>query len=410
MELYSPPLTRARARVTGKKLCIEPINKQVKVKTRAHEAMSQDVASVASAAPEDSDPTASCEIKKVKLSQDEMNMSGAPTGDIFDIKVLFDNELACLAQPESQVGVALLALKSETSTWAERYGAIEILRRSCVFSPAMFTSSIIESTIQALNEELDSLRSCTIRNSVFCLQGLLKLEVCQDWINSGEKCHVYDEIVGKLLLKSCSGPKFLCKIMLEVFVQGAKVLPFSRLTIVLDSFSSHKNSEVCNHVYAIGCENFLLNMNSVITENDGTTMETSIRLFQKGINSVQPAGRSMAKKALKGYADRIGAEAFSKEVNQYFSEDQCNEINREISKSSTTKSSSKARVPLRVLKSSHGTANRERSNVAEKSSVLSKGKAKPWETKKSNLSGGFGVTSVKISQISDSSTSSSFIL
>jgi hypothetical protein len=151
-------------------------------------------------------------------------------------------------------------------------------------------------------------------------------------------------------------------------------------------------------------------MNSVITENDGTTMETSIRLFQKGINSVQPAGRSMAKKALKGYADRIGAEAFSKEVNQYFSEDQCNEINREISKSSTTKSSSKARVPLRVLKSSHGTANRERSNVAEKSSVLSKGKAKPWETKKSNLSGGFGVTSVKISQISDSSTSSSFIL
>ena len=368
MEFYSPPLTRARARKVG------TLSQQPKVKARSFDVISRADTASTSSIP---DQSVNCEVKKVKLSKDELEMNGVPAGDIFDIKVLFDNELVSLAHPKFQMDSALSVLNKISSTWAERYGAIEVMRRSTLFSPVLVTSQIIGETVSALIVELDSLRSCTIRNSVLCLKSVLNLPQCQEWIISGEKALIYDEIIGKLLLKSCSGPKFLCKIILEVLLLGSKELPFSRLSAVLLSLSNHKNPEVCNQIYIIACTNFLRQMNRMVTENDERTVENSLRLFQRGITSVKPEGRDMARKALKEYADRIGLETFNKEILLFFSVDQCKEIDRELKKV-TIKSKSKARVPLRLLKSSN-VGNTEMRSQSTGNSV-----AKPWVTKKAN--------------------------
>lgn len=412
MEFYSPPLTRARARILNKPPPSTPLLEQSpKPKSRVFDDLSADLICDLPSKSDTIDHSTSCELKKVKLTQDELSMSGAPTGDIFDIKVLCDNELTCLPQPESQVGAALQVLSTQSSTWADRYAAIEVLRRSTLFSPAVLSDTSIRNTVHALSQELDSLRSCTIRNSVLCLQSLLKLPLCLKWIESSENAHVYDEVIGKLLLKSCSGPKFLCKIILEVFVLGAKVLPFSRLAVLLTSFSTHKNSEVCSHVFTCGCENFLDNMNTMIEDSNGKTMETTLRLFQRGISSVQPTGRGMARKALKEYANRIGIEAFAKVVSQYFSMDQCNEINREINRITVNKGISRTRVPLRALNSANRAVNAGGSlGEMRGGAVAAKGRTdgvKPWEIKKRALN------FVKVGSsdtVTDSTTSTSFIL
>jgi len=387
------------------------LDQSPKPKSRVFDDLSADLIGDLPSNSDAIDHSASCEVKKVKLTQDELSMSGAPTGDIFDIKVLCDNELTCLPQPESQVDIALQVLNTPLSTWAERYGAIEVVRRSSMFSPAVFTDTSIGTTLCALNQELDSLRSCTIRNSVLCLQSLLKLPACRQWVESGQNKYVYDEVIGKLLLKSCSGPKFLCKIILEVFVLGAKVLPFSRLSVLLTSFSTHKNSEVCNHVYTSGCENFLHNMNTVIDDNDGKTMETTLRLFQRGISSVQPTGRGMARKALKEYSDRIGVDAFARVVGQYFSMDQCNEINREINRVTTKKSTTKARIPLRALSSASRAVNAGGSwgevRTATSAVTVNTSGMKPWEIKKTTHK---FAKSGSSDPVCSSTTSTSFIL
>jgi hypothetical protein len=412
MEYYSPPLTRARSRKLGK-TCSFPIcqiekNDSPKIKSRMFDTIStEDCTHTGSSTTSCTiDASINCEVKKVKLSKDELEMNGAPAGDIFDIKVLFDNELTSLAQPQNQIDSALIALDTTASTWADRYAAIEVIRRCTLFNPVLMTSEIIGEAASALIVELDSLRSCTIRNSVLCLQSLLTVPKFKEWVVCGEKAAVYDIVIGKLLLKSCSGPKFLCKMISEVLVVGAKALPFSRLSVVLLSFSSNKNSEVCNQIYIIACDNFLCQLDAIMTmENNASTIENSLRLFQKGINSVKPAGRDMAKKALKGYANRIGIEVFSQEVKQYFSGDQCSEMDREVKKVTAIRSKTKARVPLRALKPSNfANANAGEGrfldsnsklfmSVAGKAPAVSKttgGGAKPWVLQTAAGGGGGG--------------------
>lgn len=387
MEMYSPPLTRARARALNRTSSLKSrksLNKECsKPKSRSFDTISKDT-SLNSSSIVVTDQSAGFEVKKVKLSKDELEMNGAPTGDIFDIKVLLDSELTILSHPQAQIDAALLILLTESPSWADRYGAIEVLRRSTVFSPALLTPQVVGAVMSALSDELESLRSCTLRNSVLCLESLLQLPACREWVQTGDNNAVYDTVIGKLLLKSCSGPKFLCKIVLNVLVLGAKVLPFSRLSVVLTSFSSNKNSDVCNIIYVIGCDNFLRNMPAMVREKDVLTTERSLRLFQKGLSSVQPVGRGKARSALRGYADKIGAAAFREEVARHFTEDQCNEIDREVKKSAVAgKTPGSARVPLRPLNPSSCSNTEVRTGVlAGKTPSSLAERAKPWAVKK----------------------------
>jgi hypothetical protein len=397
MDFYSPPLTRARARVMSKTSSTSSNTqvKKAKLKARAFDAISTDSAcDSSSASKQPIDHSVDSEVKKMKLSKDELEMNGAPAGDIFDIKVLADEELACLVQPTNQVDSALVTLSTTTSTWAERYASIEVFRRSSLFSPVLLTSQVIGEAMAALSAELDSLRSCTIRNSVLCLKSFITLPLCQEWMVTDALASVYDEIIGKLLLKSCTGPKFLCTIISEVLLLGVKWLPYSRLSVLLLSFSNHKNSEVCNQIYILASDNFILRIETIISAKDRQTINNSLRLFQSGLHAVKPTGRDKSKKAFKKYADQVGAEDFSNELKSLFSEDQCLEIDREMKKVSVVKSDqTKARVPLRTLKAvSENTArggamdSSSGSKMPPKFVSSMKDGVKPWAVKQKSAS------------------------
>ena len=382
MEFYSPPLTRARARLGSKngKLFSLPVKMKVegtKGKTRVFDEVTstesdKDISSLTNEA--NVSPITS-EVKKVKLSKNEMEMNGAPVGDIFDIKVQVDEDLAKLDDPKRQVECALEVINIASSTWAERYAAIEVLRRSILFCPNLMTTTVVGSVIVGVNKDMDSLRSCIIRNSVLCLRAVLGLSVLKEWIVSDEG-PVFDELLGKLLLKSCNGPKFLCKIISEVLVISSYALPFARLCSILLSFCGHKNSEVCNQVYTVGCDNFVNRIDLIMQENDTKVIVDCLNLFQKGISSVKPSGRESSKKALKQYCDRAGPEIFNQQLQSNFTEAQCREIEQEMQRISHSTS----RVPLKALKPSVANACMK-CRVPFKSRSIKATGAKPWMKK-----------------------------
>jgi hypothetical protein len=108
------------------------------------------------------------ETKKLNISENEMNMNGAPAGDLYDVQVLSDLELISFESQDMAVSAfeTACALKKESlsASWADLFSVVEVIRRIAVHHPDILLSSeFLQITVDAAVEASSSLRSSTIR-------------------------------------------------------------------------------------------------------------------------------------------------------------------------------------------------------------------------------------------------------
>lgn len=178
-------------------------------------------------------------VKKLKISDDEKKMDGAPVGDLFDIVVKENCDLTALENPSTMLVEAIK--KGESSSWAEQYEGIEIIRSICLHHSSMVEPSKLEGLIDQAVAGSKSLRSCCIRNALMCLQIVLS---SFGTIISPTYKHI---IISTILNKMGGGPKFLCelteKILVSCLTSTKGLNPLACIECLISS-TEHKSPQV----------------------------------------------------------------------------------------------------------------------------------------------------------------------
>jgi hypothetical protein len=249
--------------------------------------------------------------KKIKLSEEEANLNGAPEGELYDVAVLSDEALTPLTLPEADFASAFDILSCHSSTWASRHNSIEILRRVCRFHSELFSAFTLKVTLSECCLEIESLRSCVSRNGISCLKALYKVHI--PWTD--DLSSVYERSIHLLLNKSSSGPKFLCALASETLEIGLQSIPLSALIPIFQPFNSHKNSEISSRSYSLVAQRLL----SITTQTDLSDYELQVQYCQylaQGLHSLRPQSRDLSKKALLKLFLLIGREGSLEIIEQ----------------------------------------------------------------------------------------------
>lgn len=288
--MYSPPLTRSKARILKRKSL--PSNT---IMNQQHEEVLKKVENVEEVV---------ISTKKIKLSQDEKHLSGAPEGDIYDITVLSDENLCPLANPNSEWNTVVAMLTSNISTWAEKHTAIETIRKISVHHQELLNGDQMLLAISEATKATGSLRSCICRNGILCLQSLYRLPFFTALI-CGPNADSFIESISVLMNKSVNGPKFICSVALTALEIGVERTPISLLYSTLHSLTLHKNAEIVNRSFVFIAQQSRKLKSALSRESDEVIVDI-LQLIDRGIDSPRPAGREASKKALECVISFLG--------------------------------------------------------------------------------------------------------
>eukprot|EP00602_Paraphysomonas_sp_CaronLab_P012755 CAMPEP_0185041264 /NCGR_PEP_ID=MMETSP1103-20130426/40303_1 /TAXON_ID=36769 /ORGANISM="Paraphysomonas bandaiensis, Strain Caron Lab Isolate" /LENGTH=345 /DNA_ID=CAMNT_0027580907 /DNA_START=147 /DNA_END=1184 /DNA_ORIENTATION=+ len=254
------------------------------------------------------------ETKKIKLSQDELHLDGAPEGEIYDVSVVADENLQPLSQPKLQLRSAFKVLKSSTSSWAEKYTAVELIRRMCVHHSDVIEVGNVGTMISESGQGVASLRSSISRNAILCLQSIFNLPIFHEWL-AGSDVTAYNNVLHILMTKSTSGPKFISAIALEALENGVQNVPMQILVPILSPLTTHRNLEISNRAYVLVAEG-LVRDQSMEWDIPG-----AVCLLQRGLGSARPQGREACKRSLISICRIMGKVAFQKIVREHVPEE-----------------------------------------------------------------------------------------
>ena len=114
--------------------------------------------------------------KKLDMTDAEKAMDGAPQGEIFDVTVAYDENIAPSTNPDEEIKLALTCLGDTKAAWADKHSAIESMRRLMLHhsSDIINTPGCIAVIISAAVEAVASLRSSTSRNAILCLNQFIE--------------------------------------------------------------------------------------------------------------------------------------------------------------------------------------------------------------------------------------------
>ena len=114
--------------------------------------------------------------KKLAMTDAEKAMDGAPQGEIFDVTVAYDENIAPSTDPDEEIRIALSCLGDANSVWADKHSAIESMRRLMLHhsTDIINTPGCIAVIIDAAVDATASLRSSTSRNAILCLNQFIE--------------------------------------------------------------------------------------------------------------------------------------------------------------------------------------------------------------------------------------------
>ena len=243
---------------------------------------------------------------KIAMSHEEKTMNGAPEGDLYDIKVLQDEELAPLEAASSEVIAQLstiLASSSQPSaTWADKYATVEMIRRVIIFhSQAMQLDIVIfTASLEAAIQAIESLRSCSVRNGISCLRNMvMHCPIVLDSEYAGS-------LLEALMNRSATGPKFICESASEVIMAtAAKMLPCV-LVGALNALTLHRNSEISNLAHYLVAQSVL----KAAQDAQSLNLSPLLAVLCRGLSSKRPNGRESSRMALLQLQAVLGEASF----------------------------------------------------------------------------------------------------
>lgn len=114
--------------------------------------------------------------KKLAMTDAEKAMDGAPQGEIFDVTVAYDENIAPSNDPDEEIKLALACLGDADAPWADKHSAVESMRRLMLHhsSDIINTPGCIAVIISAAVDAVASLRSSTSRNAILCLNQFIE--------------------------------------------------------------------------------------------------------------------------------------------------------------------------------------------------------------------------------------------
>ena len=188
------------------------------------------------------------EVKKLEISVDEKHMNGAPEGDLYDITVLEDKELNPLDMSKEDctkfLQETLGGIHTESTSWADRFTAVEIIRRvmntpahvQIVVNDYVLLSASLESCMHAIG----CLRSCSVRNGILALRALVSHVPAV--VEQENAYALVSSLMNAKLI--ASGPRFIRESTVEVIQEASeRMQPF----LAVESFRQslgHKSFEV----------------------------------------------------------------------------------------------------------------------------------------------------------------------
>ena len=253
--------------------------------------------------------------KKLSMTDAEKAMDGAPQGEIFDVTVAFDEEIAPSESPKEEIHAALLCLSNSESTWADKHSAVESMRRMMLHhsSEIIDTPGCIALIITAAVEAVASLRSSTSRNAILCLK---------QFIESQERFNLSTDQISAIILslmnRTAIGPKFVAECAYAVCDNAINFVNFLDLFEILKPISWHKNADTSSKSYTLISRSFLhMEQFSSADSFRATINEYLFELvsfFGIGLTSKRAEGKQQSRKALLTLKNSVGSERFSEVV------------------------------------------------------------------------------------------------
>lgn len=267
------------------------------------------------------------EAKKINISQDEKSMNGAPTGDLFDLSVLPDEEMTSFMDDNDALVQLRLVSSESCKLWVEKYERVQIIRRICLHHADAILNNNLTDLSQVLAfviDEAESLRSCNVRNAVLCLKSMI-VHCGQSLSANHENCR---SVVSVLLLRSASSPRFLMDLAFSSLSTAVTALEPSALIDCLVSFSTHKNNEISANAITIAVDCINHHYQNLIMGGSDSEKGITIRILFAGTNSKRTKAKEGAKALLRRLLDSFGAESFLTLINSSLSPAQCVDLTR----------------------------------------------------------------------------------
>lgn len=161
--------------------------------------------------------------KKLIMTDTEKAMDGAPQGEIFDVTVMMNEDIAPSTNPKEELELALKSMSDTSTAWAERHSAIESARRIVLhhISELVANPSSLPVIIKATIDSVASLRSSTSRNAILCLGLIIEsqtiIELSIDQLIS---------ILISLMNRTAVGPKFVADSAYSVILNSIEHVQF----------------------------------------------------------------------------------------------------------------------------------------------------------------------------------------
>jgi hypothetical protein len=265
------------------------------------------------------DVTLSLATKKIKLSEDEMSLNGAPEGELFEVSVIPDEDLEPLLNSSVDFGNSLILLRSNVTLWGEKHVGIEILRRACMFHKELINLINIGEVIKSGIDAAGSLRSSISRNGILCLKAIFEHSAFSDWI-SESTVDILREAINILMNRSCTGPKFICVTASKALEIGVNRTPIIYLNSLLIEFTSHRNAEISSRSYTLFANRICADTLPNISDSKNSFCDTLLFL-EKGLKSARPQSREASRKSLVTIIETLGREVYEEKVQEAFPDD-----------------------------------------------------------------------------------------
>ena len=282
-------------------------------------------------------PVVVIESKKLHISNNEKSMNGAPAGELYDVIVLDDSELLCFdSDLMALTGLeTACSLTEESSSWADMFSAVEVIRRVTQHHSEIFLTGkeeMFPNALQVAINATSSLRSSTIRNGLFCLRNLALIDVSSVYVV---------KIIEALMCRTFSSPKFICDISNNIILELIpKIPPMLCIQGAINS-TNNKNTEVSSRAFLMISESIIRlfsDINIILLNNNNTQKneiklkyDEYIKLLSRGLNARISTSRESSKIALKSMKKYLGDEIFKENLEISLDENSRKEVEREIS-------------------------------------------------------------------------------
>lgn len=280
-------------------------------------------------------------MSKIELSEEELRMDGAPSGDIFSVEVVSDEHLPALEDPDAFFDT-IPPFHWKDAPWPDQFRFIEKIR--CVLKHHLsdFKEDYIPKTISCLVDSLESLRSSTIKNALKASSSLiLSIDLKQRDLN---------KIVHAICLKTSGCPKFIIEQAVETLQSSFHRSDPLKVILALLEATAHKNADVISYAHVMmrmQVERLDLSEETNLSQVFDPSFYGFTHSLCLGLNGKKVPGKEACRAALRYMHAELGTERFKKLVSQCgsLSPSQLKLVDKEVT--SVKPSSKRIRSPVK---------------------------------------------------------------